>query len=212
MNNGADARTESPNIDATWMKRMVSLQSEIHKELVLVGWYTFGNELQPWHAAIQSQLRTTFEVEAPVFLQYQTQLLRDSQAKESLPFAMYEGVPAPVKNDDSGMDVDDASGTRNQGDKFRMIEYSLDTPNEQAIGLADIMQGATAATAISELFAANTSDASTSSVKAKDTNETGGTAQINGSATQNASQNDGLLPEEDERRFYSADFNLRMAC
>jgi hypothetical protein len=59
---------------------------------------------------------------------------------------MYEGISAQT-HDDGDMDVDYKQGSVPPM-KFRPITYSLETAPDEAIGLADIMQGATTANAI----------------------------------------------------------------
>jgi hypothetical protein len=157
---------EFPLIEPVWFGRMLKLQSEVFPELGLVGWYTFGAAATSWHMVVQKQFIQVFDCESPILLLYQTHRLKGSGTDGNLPFDVYERVPAQVQ--DGGMDVD-------QDDKFRSISYSLDTPTDEAIGLADIMQGATAANAIAETVSSDQKKESGTESKA-----------------------DGLAPEEDE--------------
>jgi len=122
--------------------------------------------------ALQTQFKQTFEVESPIFLLYQTQRLGGNGMNGNLPFEMFEGVSAQVHDGSNSMDIDSAESK----DKFRCISYSLETPADEAIGLAEIMQGATAANAVSETIAKEKSD----------------------NGTKEESKVDGLAHEEDE--------------
>ncbi|KAF2674272.1 hypothetical protein BT63DRAFT_435411 [Microthyrium microscopicum] len=147
-------------IDQSWFSRMVKLQSEIHPALSLIGWYTVGSEPQPWHTGIQAQLKDSFECDSPIFLLYQPQVFKDNAVNGRLPFSMYEGIITQT-HDDGDMDVDYKQGSVPPM-KFRSISYSLETAPDEAIGLADIMQGASTAIAI-----AGTSSSSKETDKSK---------------------------------------------
>jgi hypothetical protein len=124
---------------------LTSEDGETFPSLSLVGWYTFGSSPTPWHARIQLQLRQQFECDSPIFLLYHWDQLNSNNVGGKLPFTVYESF-AP--HESSAMDVDYAD--ESQTIRFRPISYSLETADDEAIALADIVHGATAASAVQQ--------------------------------------------------------------
>src|ERR1700761_1284382 len=121
---------------------LTSQDGETFPSLTLVGWYAFGVIPTPWHARIQMQLRQEFECDSPIFLLYDWEQLNKNAVGGKLPFTLYESFSV---QDSSGMEVD--YGDESHTIKFRPITYSLETTDDEAIGLADVVHGATAAIA-----------------------------------------------------------------
>jgi hypothetical protein len=110
-----------------------------------VGWYTFGKAPTPWHAKVQLQLQQQFECDLPIFMLYHWDRLAVMTVGGKLPFTLYESFSA---QESGGMDVDGVD--ESHAIKFRPLSYSLETAEDEAIGLADIVQSATAATAVQQ--------------------------------------------------------------
>jgi hypothetical protein len=90
-------------------------------------------------------LKQEFECDSPIFLLYHWEQLDANAVGGKLPFTVYESF-SPYEP--GGMDVEYAN--ESQAIKFRPVSYSLETTDDEAIALADIVHGATAASAVEQ--------------------------------------------------------------
>jgi hypothetical protein len=129
------------------------------------------------------QLRQEFDCDSPIFLLYHWDQLNSNAIGGKLPFTLYE---SNFIQESSGMDVDYADESHTI--KFRPITYSLETSDDEAIALADIVHGATAAV--------TTQTSAKKSQNEKDAKEN--EKENSDSKTDGATEESSILSPEDE--------------
>lgn len=91
------------------------------------------------------QFRSEFECDNPIFLLYHWDQLDKGAVGGKLPFTLYESFAV---QDVGGMELDSVHESHSL--RFRPLTYSLETTDDEAIALADIVHGATSAAAVQQ--------------------------------------------------------------